>query len=102
MTLHHSIAELEKDFGTVMDNRIDAELLQFKSDLPMKNDQVNKIFKYERILQVPFENPDISHEVKNIGERYEHLIKLESSYTELLNSAINNKEVYRHNTGKYP
>ena len=74
----------------------DSELMQCKKDLPMKNEQINKIAqKYEVILQTPIQNAEMLMEVKDVDHQYERLSKSKTEYITLLNDAMIQKDVYK-------
>ena len=83
------INELQRDFDKPINEMSDSELIQCKKDLPMKNGQINKISqKYEVILQTPIQNTEMLMEIKEVGQKYEHLTKSKTTYTNSLNDAI--------------
>ena len=90
------INELQKDFDKSITDMTNAELIQSKKDLPTKIDQIHKISqKYETILQTPITKSEILMGVQEIGKKYEHLLHSKSTFTELLNAAIIEQDVYK-------
>eukprot|EP00794_Sanderia_malayensis_P012202 gene12202-13458_t len=78
--LRRIITDLINDFRIVLEKLTDIELLQLKSELPVKCELMNKAAKkYELILQTPLSDADLLTEVKDIGEQYELMTKMKAT-----------------------
>ena len=88
--------ELETDFCQAIDDMDGEEMIQLKKDMSPKNEQINRIARnYESIFQTPMQTPKTIEQVKDVGARYEHLIKSKSSFMEKLNTAIIKQDAYK-------
>jgi len=88
------IEELHKDCSRCVKDALDTDLLQWKSETT----NITRSFernaeKYQQILSSPITDADMLSLINIIGERYDKLITLKSSYLTSLSSEISEREI---------
>lgn len=94
--IKRSIIELVSYFKQDLDNMTDTELIQIKSEITAKTDTIHKIAKkYETILQTDYIKPELLSGVNIIGENYELMTQLRTTFSEKLESLLKTRDTYR-------
>ncbi|XP_066917918.1 uncharacterized protein [Clytia hemisphaerica] len=92
-----TVNDLIKEFEQNTSNLTDEELIQIKSSLASRDNQIDRIAKkYQSILlEKPVSTPETLLEIKTLGERYELLITTKSNFVEHLTSSLGDRDVYK-------
>jgi len=97
--LQRHIFEVETSLSVNLTNASDSQLIDLKKSVPTITSKIDKIAeKYENLLQSPIRKAELLMDIKDIGEKYIKLTKMNSSYLKLLKKQIEEREVYKQQT----
>jgi len=91
-----TINDLIKEFEQDTSHLTDEELIQIKSSMASRDNQIDRIAKkYQTILESSFTCPETTFDIKTMGERYELLIHVKSNFVDKPTSALDDRDVYK-------